>query len=163
MKIGVDQQEIRIRPSGLSSRPEHDTRHYPAHNQEPTIIFGVSNMISAKPKPSATYQEEAGLYRALNHPVRLAILDILRDGEQCVCHIEAILALRQAYISQHLMVLREAGLVEDRRDGWNIFYRVRQPNIYRVMDAMQGVSGGKRQRIAHVHSAADCPCPKCNQ
>ena len=119
-------------------------------------------MISPKPKPNATYQEEAGLYRTLNHPVRLAILDILRDGEQCVCHIEAILALRQAYISQHLMVLREAGLVEDRRDGWNIFYRVRQPNIYRVMDAMRIFSGRPKREIPHVHGSNDCPCPKCN-
>lgn len=108
------------------------------------------------------YKPEAEMYRTLNHPARLAILEILRDGEQCVCHMEAILGLRQAYISQHLMALREAGLVEDRRDGWNIYYRVRQPKIYRVLDAMQALAGGSGRRIAHVHGATACPCPKCS-
>ena len=108
------------------------------------------------------YQDQASLYRALNHPVRLAILDILRDGEQCVCHMEAILGLRQAYISQHLMVLRETGLVEDRRDGWNVFYSVARREVYKVTDAMTALSGGSDIRIAHKHAPASCPCPKCN-
>lgn len=46
------------------------------------------------------YSEEVKLLKALTHPARLAILEILRDGEQCVCHMEAILQQRQAYISQ---------------------------------------------------------------
>lgn len=48
------------------------------------------------------------LFQALMHPARLEILDILCGGEQCVCHMEAHLGCRQAYISQHPMVLREA-------------------------------------------------------
>jgi ArsR family transcriptional regulator len=120
-------------------------------------------MIAMKEQIADVYQEQAELHRALNHPVRLAILDILRDGEQCVCHMEAILGLRQAYISQHLMVLRDAGLVEDRRDGWNVFYRVSRREVYKVTDAMSAMTGGPARQIAHVHSATDCPCPKCNR
>jgi ArsR family transcriptional regulator len=60
------------------------------------------------------YEYQAALLKALAHPVRLQILDILRDGEQCVCHIEAVLGLRQAYILQQLMLLRKAGLLADR-------------------------------------------------
>src|SRR5574341_2144352 len=108
------------------------------------------------------YQDQAELYRVLTHPVRLAILDVLRDGEQCVCHIEAILGLRQAYISQHLMVLRDAGLVEDRRDGWNVFYRVSRREVYKVTDAMSALAGQPARQISHIHSATSCPCPKCN-
>lgn len=99
------------------------------------------------------------------HSTRLAILDIIRDGEQCVCHMEAILGLRQAHISQHLMVLRDVGLVTDRRDGWNIFYRVVKPEIFQVIDAMNAFSGEVAvNRFAdelkkHTHT---CPCPKCN-
>ena len=59
---------------------------------------------------------------------------MLRDGEQCVCHLEAVLGCRQAYISQHLMVLREAGLVEDRRDGARIFYRVIKPEVFDLVE-----------------------------
>ncbi len=119
-------------------------------------------MIAQTGQIQDVYATQAGLYRLLNHPVRLAILDILRDGEQCVCHMEAILGLRQAYISQHLMALREAGLVADRRDGWNIFYHVQRREIYKVTDAMSVLTGEPGRRIAHVHGPTDCPCPKCN-
>lgn len=103
-------------------------------------------------------------FKILAHPSRLAILNILRDGEQCVCHLEAALGLRQAHISQQLMILREAGWVEDRRDGWNIFYRVCKPEIYQVIDAMDAFSGIKNE-ISHQLSLTNkhnCPCPKCN-
>lgn len=109
------------------------------------------------------YQTQAQYFKVLMHPTRLAILDILRDEEQCVCHMEAILGLRQAHISQHLMVLREAGLVADRREGWNIFYRVIQPKIYMVIDAMQYFSGVEN-RVAPKPSLTTkipCLCPKC--
>lgn len=118
-------------------------------------------MITTQRQTAAVYEAQSEFYRVLNHPVRLAILDILRDGEQCVCHMEAILGLRQAYISQHLMVLREAGLVDDRRDGWNIFYHVSRREIYKVADAMSAMTGEPRRLIVHSHAQADCPCPKC--
>jgi len=108
------------------------------------------------------YQLEAGLFKTLMHPVRLAILDILRDGEQCVCHMEAMLGFRQAYISQHLMVLREARLVADRRDGWNMYYCVIKPEIFAVLDATNAITGKTSQRIIHAHGSVECPCPKCN-
>jgi ArsR family transcriptional regulator len=108
------------------------------------------------------YEPQAMLFKALMHPARLAILDILRDGEECVCHMEAYLGYRQAYISQQLMVLREAGLVEDRRDGWNIFYRVIKPEIYTVIDAALEVTGGAPLARPANHAAHTCPCPKCS-
>jgi ArsR family transcriptional regulator len=113
------------------------------------------------------YQAHAQLFKVLMHPTRLAILDELRDGEQCVCHLEAKLGLRQAYISQHLMQMRDAGLVIDRRDGWNIFYRVSKPEIYQVIDAMNIVThhekGGSINSDARTSAKAQpCPCPKCN-
>jgi len=112
------------------------------------------------------YQTQAQFFKILMHPTRLAILDVLRDGEQCVCHLEAVLALRQAYISQHLMVLRESGLVADRRDGWNIFYRACKPEIYLVIDAMKAFSGEAGQARSRATQATSinqaCPCPKCH-
>jgi ArsR family transcriptional regulator len=107
------------------------------------------------------FQPQTELFKVMSHPSRLAILTILRDGEQCVCHLEVMLHLRQANISQHLMVLREAGLVADRREGWNIYYRVIQPQIFSVMDAAYQLSGTP-QSIEHVHADENCPCPKCD-
>jgi DNA-binding transcriptional ArsR family regulator len=104
------------------------------------------------------WSESANLFKTLMHPARLEILEVLRDGEHCVCHLEAVLSYRQAYISQQLSVLREAGLVQDRRDGWNIYYRVIQPSVFEVLDAAQAVTGAKPSR----RKAAACPCPQCN-
>ncbi len=112
-------------------------------------------------KPS---ESPARLFRVLMHPARMAILEVLRDGEQCVCHMEAALGLRQAYISQQLTALREAGLVADRRDGWNVYYRVTRPEIYTVIEAATQVVTGRRSvaSVRHLHHGPhDCPCPKC--
>ncbi len=107
----------------------------------------------------------AKLLKVLNHPVRLEILDILRDGEQCVCHLETFLGYRQSYISQHLTVLRSAGIIQDRRDGWNIFYRVIMPGIYDVIDAVSDLlspeQSPERRPVLVNNPANDCPCPKC--
>jgi DNA-binding transcriptional ArsR family regulator len=103
----------------------------------------------------------ANVFKALMHPSRLMILEILRDGEQCVCHLEAVLGCRQAYISQHLMVLREAGLVEDRREGARIYYRVIKPEVYTLVDQANKLSGIKSRELKSTQ-LADCPCPKCN-
>jgi len=108
------------------------------------------------------YESQAKLFKVLMHPVRLAILDILKDGEQCVCHIEANLGYRQAYISQQLMVLRESGLVEDRRDGWNIFYRVVKPEIYAVIEAATEVTGAANRPLPIKRVGDACACPKCS-
>jgi ArsR family transcriptional regulator len=112
------------------------------------------------------FESAAKLFKTLTHPARLEILDILRNGEACVCHMEAALGYRQAYISQQLMVLREAGLVQDRRDGWNMYYRVVQPNVYAVIDAAQQALGAPRaatRRTSAKATALDsCSCPKCS-
>jgi DNA-binding transcriptional ArsR family regulator len=109
---------------------------------------------------------QARLFKALTHPVRLAILQILRHGEQCVCHIEALLNCRQAYISQQLAVLREAGLLQVRREGWNVYYQVIQPEVFALIDlaaqmvVKDGSSGSETKSIWKKNG--QCPCPKCS-
>src|SRR5690349_5659041 len=83
----------------------------------------------------------SGLFKALAHPARIAILDVLRNGEQCVCHIEVHLGYRQAYISQQIAVLREAGLIQDQRDGLNIYYRVIRPEVFALVDVARSMVG----------------------
>lgn len=111
------------------------------------------------------HKDLAVLFKVLTHPTRLAILEILRSGEECVCHMEATLGLRQAYLSQQLSVLREAGLVSVRRDGWNIFYRVTQPQIYDVIDAARAMlppsSARRKPVLALAPKPGVCACPKC--
>ena len=118
------------------------------------------NVIEHKPKEAFSYERQAQLFKLLTHPVRLAILDILREGEHCVCHMEAYLGYRQAYISQQVAVLREAGLIQDRRDGWNIFYRVTEPGIYSVLDTIRNMTG--QGTIPLQKEGVICPCPHCS-
>jgi ArsR family transcriptional regulator len=109
-----------------------------------------------------TYETQSNVLKAVSHPTRLAILDILREGEQCVCHMEATLNLRQAYISQQLMILKDAGLIEARRNGLNLYYRVGKPEIHNVLDALSSITGVVTKLPKHKHANAQCPCPKCN-
>jgi len=110
------------------------------------------------------YDHQAELLKALAHPVRLQILDILRDGEQCVCHIEAVLRLRQAYISQQLTTLRKAGLVADRKDGLRVYYRITDRAVFRVLDPARSIVEQQGLKFASVKERAPrgCSCPSCS-
>jgi DNA-binding transcriptional ArsR family regulator len=106
------------------------------------------------------YDLQIQIFKTLTHPARLAILELLKDGEHCVCHLEAYLGFRQAYISQQLSVLREAGLIQDRRDGWNIFYQVTDRRIYTVIDAVRAMTGERSQLLENTAGVL-CNCPHC--
>ena len=106
------------------------------------------------------FESQVSILKALTHPARIAILYILRDGEHCVCHLSAYLGFRQAYISQQLSVLREAGLIQDRRDGWNIYYRVVNPLIFEVLDAVEVMTD--EQVPFPPASQSNCSCPHCS-
>lgn len=109
----------------------------------------------------ARFQLQAGLFRALMHPARLAILEALRHGEQCVGHVESVLGFRQAYISQQLATLRKVGLVEDRRDGWNVYYRVARPEVFALLDVSRAMVGGRLSAAPRGQPVEGCTCPRC--
>ena len=104
------------------------------------------------------------LFHLLGQPVRLQILLIIADSEACVCHMEALLGIRQAVISQHLMILRKAGLVTTTRYGRNIFYRLTGSEMYRAIGQFAALAGLPADELSRLASrpAADCPCPRCN-
>lgn len=108
------------------------------------------------------FEEEAKLLKAISHPVRIAILELLRHNDHCVCHLEAALGFRQAYISQHLMVLRDAGIVKDRREGWNIYYHVGNPEVFDLLDSVYKLSGKRIHLDMSLKVIEDCSCPRCH-
>ncbi|MBL0940102.1 MAG: metalloregulator ArsR/SmtB family transcription factor [Gemmatimonadaceae bacterium] len=77
------------------------------------------------------------LFHALSDETRLAILDLLRDGEQCVCDLQGALDAAQSRLSFHLRVLREAGLVTDRREGRWMYYTVNAEALTEVHDIVR--------------------------
>ncbi len=110
----------------------------------------------------STYRQAAKLIKAIAHPVRLRILNALRNDEECVCHLTALLRQRQAYVSQQLMFLREAGLIDDRKDGLRVYYRIKDPQVLAVLDSLNALAGIDHSALEAKRLPA-CPCPKCER
>ena len=85
---------------------------------------------------SMNLEKKANILKALGQPTRLRIMEYLRDGERCVCEIFPAIGGQQSNVSRHLSVLKRAGLVLDRREGVSIFYRVKDPAIFKVLDRL---------------------------
>ena len=107
-----------------------------------------------------SYHLTANLLKAIAHPARLRILNALSEDEECVCHLTALLRQRQAYVSQQLMFLRQAGLIEDRKDGLRVYYRLKNPGVIAVLDAVNKLTG-VISITPESKVIAACPCPKC--
>jgi ArsR family transcriptional regulator len=103
------------------------------------------------------YASSAHKLKAMGHPVRLQILVMLRQGETCVCHIERALDKRQAYVSQQLMALRDAGLVHSRRDGLQVYYRLADDEVTALLDVLYGPLAAPG-----LDTLPGCTCPVCS-
>lgn len=104
------------------------------------------------------------LYRLLGQPQRLRILMAIGYGEACVCHLEAVLGQRQAYISQQLMALRRGKLVRSRREGRNIFYQLTRPELLEIIKDSAIAMGISPDQIHIAEKGTlinNCPCPHC--
>ena len=109
-------------------------------------------------------EQIANTLQVLGSPARIAILIAIGHGEACVCHLEAILGWRQAYISQHLMALRKADILQDRRSGRYVYYRLKNEAILAlVRDAatLGGLSANQVDALANPSPGSDCECPHC--
>jgi len=80
---------------------------------------------------------KASIFQALSHPTRIAILEVLRDGELSVRTIQEKLGVEQANLSQHLAILRSRQIVANRKDGNQVFYSIRNPVLLEALDVMR--------------------------
>jgi ArsR family transcriptional regulator len=93
---------------------------------------------------------KAGVFQALAHPSRIAIVELLRDEKEVpVSRIYEQLGLEQANASQHLAVLRSKQIVVGRKDGNQVFYSLRDPLLGKVLDLM------RQYFQAHLHEALE--------
>jgi DNA-binding transcriptional ArsR family regulator len=81
------------------------------------------------------HEVKATLFRVLGHPARVRILELLRDGERSVGVLQADLDLDSGGISRHLAALRLIGLVQSRREGTSVFYRVDDQRVFDLLAA----------------------------
>jgi DNA-binding transcriptional ArsR family regulator len=87
----------------------------------------------------AVYQVKAEFFRILGHPVRVRILELLRDGERSVGDLQNELQMDSSGTSQHLGVLRKHGVLEGRREGTSVYYTVRDPRIFQLLEVSRQI------------------------
>ena len=87
-------------------------------------------MKSAQPVPEEVVQQVAEYFSILSEPMRLKILNLLRDGEKCVQELVEATATSQANVSKHLKVMLQAGILSRRTEGTSAYYRVEDPLIF---------------------------------
>jgi DNA-binding transcriptional ArsR family regulator len=87
---------------------------------------------------------KAELFKALGHPTRIRILEILRAGEASVSDLQSQLEVEASVVSQQLAVLRARRIVQTRKVGSSVFYRVRDPPVWQMLDA------GRELFVSHL-------------
>lgn len=90
-------------------------------------------------RADAVHEVKANLFRALGHPARVRILELLREGERSVGTLQAELELDSSGTSQHLAALRRIGLVAPRRDGNNVYYRIEDDAVFELLGAGRAI------------------------
>ncbi len=104
------------------------------------------------------YEMQAEISKTMAHPIRLAILHFLRDGEKTVNEIVQTIGASQSNVSQHLALMRQRQIVRTRKSGSTIFYRVSSPKISQACDMVREVlveQLGNKQEIAKVLSVKE--------
>ena len=93
---------------------------------------------------SQLYKLKADLIAALGHPIRLAIVEYLANGEQCVCDITTHVGAQRSNVSRHLAVMLNAGIVDSRKDGLKQMYTLRTPCLLKFLSC---VTEALRQQV----------------
>ena len=95
------------------------------------------------------YEMKAEIIQAAGHPIRLALIDFLKDGEQCVCDIATHVGAQRSNVSRHLSVMLKAGIVDCRKEGLKVIYSLKTPCILNFLSC---VTAMLRRRV-QAHTA----------
>ena len=91
------------------------------------------------PVSDPIYMLKSDFFRVLGHPARIKILELLRDGERSVGELQAALVLDSSGTSQHLAALKRHGLLESRRERTSVYYRVRDPRLFQLLETARQI------------------------
>ena len=75
------------------------------------------------------FKKQAQIASAIAHPLRIAVIDFLKSGEQCVCDIAEHIGSERSNVSRHLSVMVSAGILESRKEGLKVIYKLKTPCI----------------------------------
>jgi len=85
------------------------------------------------------FEKQAEIAKAIAHPLRIAVVNFLKDGEQCVCDIAQHIGSERSNVSRHLSVMSNAGLLEYRKEGLKVIYRLKTPCILEFFSCVSRV------------------------
>ena len=85
------------------------------------------------------FEKQAEIAKAVAHPLRIAVVDFLRDGEKCVCDIAEQVGSERSNVSRHLGVMVGAGVLSSRKDGLKVYYKLRTPCIIDFLTCVTNV------------------------
>ena len=88
-------------------------------------------------KNHARFEARARIIKALAHPTRLFIVDVLLHQETCVCELTGMIGADMSTVSKHLTILKNAGIVRDKKIGSKVFYNLRMPCIVSFFDCIE--------------------------
>lgn len=109
------------------------------------------------PEVRRRYEFLAQVFQALAHPIRVAIVDLLRDGEVCVCDIAGQIGAERSNVSRHLAVMQRAGVLSSRKDGLQVLYRVRTPCILEFFSCATRVARRNVEEDARAFGTGRAP------
>lgn len=84
-------------------------------------------------------RSEAAVFKALGHPTRLWIVKQLANSEHCVCEFVEAIGVKFATVSQHLAILKQAGIIEDDKRGKSVFYRLKYPCLAKLVNDIENI------------------------
>ncbi|MGB9804024.1 MAG: ArsR/SmtB family transcription factor [Desulfofundulus sp.] len=95
-------------------------------------------------------EQAAQLLQALGHPLRFKILDFISTGERCVCEVMSAADVKHSLVSRHLSVLRQACVLESRREKTRVFYRVRDPAVLTICELARAIIVRRKEELAKL-------------
>jgi len=116
---------------------------------------GQENLMVKKEFDMTIYELQAEISKTLAHPLRLALLHTLKDGEKTVNELVDTVGASQSNISQHLALMRQRQIVKTRKQGSTVYYRVTSPKISQACDIMREVlieQLSQKQEVAKNYS-----------
>jgi ArsR family transcriptional regulator len=120
---------------GIAALADHGLYSYSRRCSEIQIFRNRVETVPHQP----LHRFKAEFFRSLGHPARLRILELLRGGELSVSELQADLAIDSSSVSQQLAVLRAKNIVDTRRAGTSVYYSVRDPQVFQLLDVARDI------------------------
>lgn len=121
-----------------------------------SAIIHIENILYEVIILEKIYTDTAKILKAISDPKRLRIVDMLSCGELCACRILEAFHITQPTLSHDMKLLVDAGIVNDRREGKNIYYSLNVQTIQRLQDVLGGIFTSKADCICN--KGCDCDC-----